>query len=378
MKQKIRFNQPALRGREFDYIRQVLDVGHFAADGPFTRRTEQVLEAYFGGSRVFLTHSCTAALEIAALLTVGAGDEVILPSFTFATTGSAFARCGATLVFVDIKADTLNLDPEAVEAAITDKTRVIVAVHYAGVSCEMDVLKGIAESSNLVLVEDAAHSFGSRYRGSALGTFGDLAAVSFHETKNVLSGEGGALVVNDPRLAERAETILHRGTNRRQFMRGETDHYEWQVLGSAFGPPEIVAAFLLAQVEDVELITAERLARWHRYQEGFLELEQAGRGRRPVVPPEAQHNGHLYYLLVPDAAYRPVLLAALAQYGVQATFHYAPLHSTPAGRVYGRFAGSLAITDDVANRLVRLPLHLALTRRDQTRVIKSVFHLLNG
>ena len=366
-----------LRGREYAYIREAIDSGHIAGNGQFTKRAEDFIATCLGAPRVLLTHSCTAALEIAALLTLRPGDEVILPSFTFASAAGAFARCGAQLVFVDIDADTLNIDPRAVEAAITPQTRAIVAMHYAGAGCDVASLGKVAHASNAMLIEDAAHGFGASYRNRPLGSFGALAAFSFHESKNVTSGEGGALVVNDPTLVERAQVIRDRGTNREQFLRREVDEYRWIDVGSAYAPSDIVAAFLLAQIEDVADITADRLRLWQRYHEALEPLERAGSARRPIVRPENAHNGHIYYLLLADASCRRTLLADLNRRGIGAAFHYVPLHSAPAGQKYGRAGGTLEVTEDVASRLVRLPLHVSLSDRDQDEVINAVIHALD-
>lgn len=372
----IHFNRPTLRGREAAYIREALDGAHIAGRGPFTKRVEEALEARLGAPKVFLTHSCTAALEIAAMLTVGQGDEVILPSFAFVTTASAFARCGASLVFVDIRPDTFNIDPRAVQAAIGPRTRAIVAVHYAGVGCEVEVIREIADKAGLVFIEDAAHAFGASYRNRPLGVYGSLSTISFHETKNVVSGEGGALIVNDPALVERAAIIRDRGTNQDQFLRRQVDKYSWLELGSAYAPSDIISAFLLAQIEDADDITSERLQMWRRYHEAFEPLERAGCVRRPIVPHEAGHNGHIYHLLLVDASSRSQVLADLNREGINAVFHYVPLHSSPAGLKFGRAAGSLAVTEDVAMRLIRLPLHLSMSAHDQDDVVDVVTQTL--
>jgi dTDP-4-amino-4,6-dideoxygalactose transaminase len=373
----ISLSQATLRGKEHAYIRDALESGQIAGNGSYTKRVEDLIAAQLGAPNVFLTHSCTAALEVSALLTVRPGDEVILPSFTFPSTGSAFARCGAKLVFVDIDADTLNIDPNAVEAALTPQTRAIVAMHYAGVGCDISSLRKIADAAGLVLIEDAAHGFGAAYRDRPLGTFGALAALSFNETKNVTSGEGGALVVNDCALVERARIMRDRGTNREQFIRGQVAEYSWHDLGSAYAPSDLIAAFLLAQVEDVEAITSARLQLWQRYHVAFEALGRAGCVRRPVVPAEAAHNGHIYHLLLADGARRRAILAELNQRGIGAAFHYVPLHVSPAGRKFGRAAGSLAVTDDVARRLIRLPLHLSMSEQAQSEVIDVVASTLN-
>lgn len=366
------FNRPTLRGKESVYIQEALAGTRFAGGGPFTQRVESALAANFGGAEVFLTNSCTAALEIAALLTVMPGDEVVLPSFAYATTASSFARCGAKLVFVDIRPDTFNIDPRAVAAAIGPKTRAIVAVHYAGVGADVEELGSIAADAGLAFIEDAAQGFGATYRKQPLGTFGTLGAISFHETKNAMSGEGGALIVNRPELAERVRIIRDRGTNQQQFVLKQVEAYQWLDLGSAFAPSELVAAFLLAQVEAIDEITADRLRMWHTYHDAFEALEQAGCVRRPVVAPQAGHNGHIYHLLLADAARRPAILDELNRRGIGAVFHYVPLHSSPAGRRYGRIAGSVSVTEDVASRLVRLPLHVTLNGHDQAAVIDAV------
>lgn len=366
-----------LRGKEMKYIREALEGLHLAGHGPFTKRVEDFLTRHFNAPKVLLTNSGSAALEIAALLSVQPGDEVIVPSFTFPTTASAFVRCGATIVFADVDSETLNIDPTAVEEAVTPRTRAIVGVHYAGVGCDVDALSAIAASAGAIFVEDAAHAFGAAYRNRPLGTFGSLAAISFHETKNVTSGEGGALVVNDAALVERAHFVRDCGTNRMQFLNKMVNGYTWVDLGSAYAPSDLTAALLLAQIEDVASITSERLALWGRYHEAFAPLEQAGRVRRPFVPLGAGHNAHIYRLLLDDASRRADVLAALQQEEIGATLHYVPLHSSPAGRKHGRIAGSMAVTDDVASRMVRLPMYNSLTESDQETVIEAVERVLS-
>jgi dTDP-4-amino-4,6-dideoxygalactose transaminase len=370
------FNRPGLVGRELAYLQEALERAELSSHRSFTQRVERLLETQLGASRVLLTHSCTAALEIAALLTVGPGDEVILPSFAYATTASAFARCGATLVFVDISPDTLNIDPDAVASALTSRTRAIVAVDYAGVACDFDALETVARPAGITLIEDAAQGVGATWRGRPLGTFGALAAFSFHATKNVTSGEGGALIVNDPRLQERAEIIQNRGTNRDQFLRGEVEAYHWLEIGSAFAPSEIVAAFLLAQLEELDQITAARVVLWNRYHEAFAALERNGVVRRPMIPDGAAHNGHIYYLIVADEGCRKDLLTQLHQHGVEAAFHYTPLHRSPAGLKFGHAAPPLTVTDDVAARIVRLPLYGSMATDEQDHVIAAVVRAL--
>jgi dTDP-4-amino-4,6-dideoxygalactose transaminase len=355
----IPFNRPAVAGPEIDYIRQAIENGHLSGDGPFTKRCHRLLEERTGAAKALLTHSGTAALEMAALLAdVGPGDEVIMPSFTFVSTANAFVLRGATPVFVDVRADTLNLDESLVEAAITPQTRAIVPVHYAGVACEMDEIAGIAARHDLLVIEDAAQGVHSTYRGRALGAIGHLGAVSFHETKNVISGEGGALLVNDRRFAQRAEIIREKGTNRSAFFRGQVDKYTWVDVGSSYLPSEILAAFLFAQLDAEDTLIGRRLAVWDRYHEAFADLEAEGLVRRPIVPAHCTHNGHMYYLLLPSLEARQGVLAELREAGVGAVFHYVPLHSAPAGRRFGRAAGdgTLPVTQQVSDCLARLPL----------------------
>jgi dTDP-4-amino-4,6-dideoxygalactose transaminase len=309
----------------------------------------------------------------ALLLELGPGDEVVLPSFGFPSTANAFALRGATVVFVDIRSDTLNLDESLIEEGMTERTRAIVPVHYAGVGCELDAVVEIAERHGVAVIEDAAQALLATYRGRPLGTIGDLGALSFHETKNVMCGEGGALLLRDDRWVQSAEIVHEKGTNRRQFYRGQVDKYTWIRLGSSYAPSEINAAFLWAQLEQADQITAERLRVWNRYDEGFAELEERGDIRRPVVPAHCRHNGHLYYLLTPDVQRRDGLLDHLTRHGVNAVFHYLPLHESPAGARYGRAAGSLPATRDVSSRLVRLPLWVGMAEDTIERVVKAVY-----
>lgn len=357
----IAFNRPWMTGRETAYIEQAHANKHLSGDGPFTHRCHRGLEALTGSPHALLTHSCTAALEMAALLCdLRPGDEVIVPSYTFVSTANAFVLRGAVPVFVDIREDTLNIDERLLEAAITPRTRAVCIVHYAGVACAMDEIMAIVERHGLVLVEDAAQAILSRYRGRHLGTFGALGALSFHETKNVISGEGGALLVNDPALFARAEVIREKGTNRARFFRGEVDKYTWVEAGSSFLPGELTAAFLAAQLEEATALTTRRLAIWERYHAWAGAHERAGRVRRPVIPDGCEHNAHMYYLLLPDLAARTRFIELLRAAGVYAVFHYVPLHDSPGGRRYGRAHGALPVTASVAERLVRLPLWLGL------------------
>lgn len=371
----LRFNQPYATGRELDYIREAVEAGRLAGDGPFTKRCAAWLERRVGCRRALLTHSCTAALEMAVILAdIGPGDEVIMPSYTFVSTANAVVRSGGVPVFVDIRPDTLNLDESLIEAAITPNTRAIIPVHYAGVGCEMDTIMDIAGRHRLVVIEDAAQGVEADYRGRPLGAIGHLGAVSFHETKNVVSGEGGALFVNDPEMVERAEIVWEKGTNRRQFFRGQVDKYTWVDVGSSFLPSELVAAYLLAQLEEAADITARRMRAWDAYHEAFAEPEAEGRLRRPVIPAHCRHNGHMYYLLMPDAADRDRTLARLHEADIRAVFHYVPLHSAPAGRRFGRVAGSMTHTDDLSARLLRLPLWVGLPPKrvlDIRRIVRK-------
>jgi dTDP-4-amino-4,6-dideoxygalactose transaminase len=355
----IPFNKPYMTGRELWLIAQAHANGHLSGDGKFTKSCHAWLEARTGASRALLTHSCTAALEMAALLLdLEPGDEVIMPSYTFVSTANAFALRGAVPVFVDIRADTLNIDETLIEAAITPRTKAICVVHYAGVSCEMDQIMDIARRHGLGVVEDAAQAIMSTYRGRPLGTIGDLGALSFHETKNIISGEGGALLCRDAEMAERAEIIREKGTNRSKFFRGQVDKYTWVDIGSSFLPGEIVAAFLYAQMESAEDITARRMAIWDQYHAALAPLEADGLIRRPVVPAHCTHNAHMYYVLFPGLEARTAAIQAMRAEGVNPVFHYIPLHSSPAGQRYGRAHGELATTDRVSDSLLRLPLWL--------------------
>jgi dTDP-4-amino-4,6-dideoxygalactose transaminase len=373
---KIPFNKPYMTGKELWYIAQAHGRGHLAGDGGFTKLCNQWIEQRTGAARALLTHSCTAGLEMAALLAdVKAGDEVIMPSYTFVSTANAFVLRGATPVFVDVREDTLNLDERLLAEAIGPRTRAIVPVHYAGVGCEMDIIMELARRHDLLVIEDAAQAVMSSYRGRPLGSIGDMAAISFHETKNVISGEGGALLVNSPRFMERAEIIREKGTNRSQFFRGQVDKYTWVDVGSSFLPGEIIAAFLWAQMEEVDSITRRRLAMWGTYHQWFADAERAGKLRRPVVPGHCVHNAHMYYVLLPDLDRRSAVIDKLKAAGVHSVFHYVPLHSAPAGRKYGRAHGELKVTDDIADRLLRLPLWVGMEEQ-QTEIIRTVLSVL--
>ncbi|MFG6464487.1 dTDP-4-amino-4,6-dideoxygalactose transaminase [Roseateles sp. DXS20W] len=367
----IPFNKPHMTGRELFYISEAHHHGWLAGDGKFSKLCHAKLEEVTGAAKALLTHSCTAALEMAAILAdIGPGDEVIMPSYTFVSTANAFVLRGATPVFVDIRPDTLNLDERLVEAAITSRTKAIVPVHYAGVACEMDALLDIARRHGLMVIEDAAQGYGAFYKGRPLGTLGALGAFSFHETKNVISGEGGALLVQDPALTERAEIIREKGTNRSRFFRGQVDKYTWVDIGSSFLPSELVAAFLWAQLQESERINAERMAIWQRYHDAFAPLEAAGHVRRPIIPADCAHNAHMYYLLMEDLEQRTRFIAALKARQIGAVFHYVPLHSSPAGQRFARVSGSMDVTDRQSERLVRLPLWLGV-EAEQESVIEA-------
>jgi dTDP-4-amino-4,6-dideoxygalactose transaminase len=373
------FNRPHVTGRELGYIQQAIDNAHLSGNGAFARRCQEWLEQRTGTSRSLLTNSATAALEMAALLVdAKPGDEVIMPSFTFVSTANAFVLRGAVPVFVEIREDTLNLDERLIEAAITPRTTTIAPVHYAGVGCEMDAIMDIAHRHGLRVVEDAAQCLLATYRGKPLGAIGDLGALSFHETKNIHCGEGGAILVNDPALADRADILQEKGTNRRQFFRGQVDKYSWIDVGSSYLPSEISAAFLAAQLEDAETITARRMEIWEAYHSGFADLEARGVLRRPIIPADRRHNAHIYYVLMPDLESRTRAIKDLAEAGVNAVFHYVPLHSARAGQRFGRAAGDLSITSDMSERLIRLPLWPDLSAADVDHVIDAVRRVTRG
>jgi len=371
MTEIIPFNHPFMTGKELYYIAEAKLGNMLAGDGPFTKRCHDWLEQNCGCSKALLTHSCTAALEMAALLLdIQPGDEIIMPSYTFVSTANAFVLRGGVPVFIDIREDTLNLDERLIESAISPRTRAIVPVHYAGVACEMDAIMGIAKRYNLKVVEDAAQGVMASYKGRALGCIGDLGTYSFHETKNVISGEGGALLVNDPALAPRAEIIREKGTDRSRFFRGEVDKYTWQEVGSSFLPGELIAAFLWGQLEEANRITHGRLASWQNYHELLEPLETKGILRRPIVPRECQHNGHMYYILLAPETDRQKMLEEFKRNDIGSIFHYVPLHSSPAGMRYGRMHGDLDITTRLSKRLVRLPLWVGLSVEQQEKVVQ--------
>jgi dTDP-4-amino-4,6-dideoxygalactose transaminase len=368
----IPFNRPFVTGREFSNIATAIANAHISSSGPFSAECSEWLEQRLGAARVLLTHSCTAALEMAMVLAdLERGDEVIMPSFTFVSTANAVVLRGAIPVFVEIRPDTLNLDENHVEAAITERTKAIVPVHYAGVACAMEPILELAEERLLLVVEDAAQALLSYEGERPLGGIGEFAALSFHETKNVTSGEGGALVVRREGDAERAEIILEKGTNRCNFLRGQIDKYTWIDIGSSYAMSEISAAFLWAQLLEADEITARRLRIWERYHEALADAEREGRLRRPIVPAGCRHNAHMYYLLLPSRRERDAFIEALTGREVNAIFHFVPLHSSPAGSRFGRSHGDLSVTADVSDRLVRLPLWAGMVDEEIDRVIEA-------
>lgn len=369
----IPFNRPYLTGQEMGNIEAARGNNILAGDGPFSERCHAWLEARAGSARALLTHSCTAALEMAAILfDIRPGDEIIMPAYTFVSTANAFVLRGGVPVFVDIREDTLNIDETLIEAAITPRTKAIVVVHYAGVACEMDAIMNLARRRGLRVLEDAAQGITAKYKGRELGSIGDLGAYSFHETKNVISGEGGALLVNDRALAARAEVIWEKGTDRSAFFRGQVDRYTWQDIGSSYLPGELVAAFLWAQLGEADRITRGRLASWERYHALLRPLELSGLLRRPSVPSECRHNAHMYYVLLPRGVDRERVLGQMKSDGIGCIFHYVPLHSAPAGKRYARVSGAMRVTEDLSERLIRLPLWIGLSEEQQVRVARSL------
>lgn len=370
---KIPFNKPHLTNKEITYISSAHSFGQLSGDGYYTKECHKWLEKHFNTQKAFLTHSCTSALDMMAILTnIKPGDEIIMPSFNFTSSANAVVLRGGIPVFVDIRPDTLNINEELIEEAITPKTKAIFVVHYAGISCEMDTIKKIAKKYNLFVLEDAAQGFLSKYKNQYLGTIGEMGAYSFHETKNVISGEGGALLVNDPKFIERAEIIREKGTNRNKFFRGEVDKYTWVDIGSSYLPGEITAAFLIAQFEKAHQITKKRLAIWSKYFKHLEKLEKSGFITRPSVPKECQHNGHLFYILTKNLNIRDGLIKFLKNKGILSVFHYIPLHSSPAGKKYTRFVGSMSVTTNSSDTLIRLPLFYDITNKEIEYVIDCI------
>lgn len=369
----IRFNVPPYVGKETEYMKAAIDSHKICGDGEFTKRCNAWIEEHTGTAKALLTTSGTQALEMAALLSdIQPGDEVILPSYTFVSTANAFVLRGAKLVFVDIRPDTMNIDEKLIEDAITDKTRAIVPVHYAGVGCEMDTIMDIAKRHNLVVVEDAAQGVNAFYKGRALGSIGDYGCFSFHETKNYSMGEGGAILINRPEQIEDAEIIREKGTDRSRFFRGQVDKYTWVNIGSSFLPSDINAAYLMAQLEMADEINENRLQSWTRYNEGLQDLAQEGVIELPYIPEECTHNAHMFYIKTKDVEERKALISYLKEQDIAAVFHYVPLHSAPAGLRFGRFHGEDRYTTKESERLLRLPMYYNLSESDQQKVIDAV------
>lgn len=369
----IPFNIPPYVGTELDYVKQAVDNKKICGDGTFTKKCHQWLEVAFKCQKALLTTSGTTALEMAAILCdLKPGDEVILPSFTFSTTATAFVLVGAKLVFVDIRPDTMNIDETKIEAAITDKTKVIVPVHYAGVACEMDAIMEIARKHKLLVVEDSAQGVMGTYKGRALGTIGDMGCYSFHETKNYSMGEGGALMINDPKYNERAEIIREKGTNRARFFRGQVDKYTWVDYGSSYLPSDMNAAYLWGELEVAAKINNNRLSTWTAYYDAFSGLVSDGLIDLPTIPDACKHNAHMFYVKLKDLNQRTDFISFLRSKGVQASFHYVPLHSSPAGERFGRFSGIDEFTTRESDRLVRLPMYYGMDKEDRERVIGAV------
>lgn len=370
---KIPYNTALISGKELSYIQQVINNKQLSGNGIFTQKCHGWLEKNIGCQKALLTHSCTGALEMAAILcNIQPRDEIIMPSYTFVSTANAFVLRGGIPVFVDICLDTLNIDESLIEEAITSQTKVIVPVHYAGVACEMDKIMAIANQHNLFVVEDAAQALLSSYQDKPLGSIGHLSALSFHETKNIISGEGGALLINDQNFIERAQIIWEKGTNRHQFFQGIVDKYTWVDIGSSFLPSELIGAFLYAQLEKCKFINRKKKLLWNYYHQGFIELEKKGIIRRPIIPLNLKHNAHLYYLLLPSLAVRQNLIKYLKENDINTVFHYIPLHSSPAGKKYGRANTELNVTDDIADRLLRLPLFPTLDYNDCQKIIDLI------
>lgn len=369
----IRFNVPPYTGKELDYIKVAVENQKICGDGEFTKKCNEWIEHKTGTKKALLTTSCTHATELAAILAdIQPGDEVIMPAYTFVSTADAFVLRGATAVFADICPDTMNMDADLIEAAITDKTKAIVPVHYAGVSCDMDKIMEIAKKYNLVVIEDAAQGIMSTYKGKALGTIGDFGCFSFHETKNFSMGEGGALLIRDEKDIENAEIIREKGTNRAKFFRGQIDKYTWVEKGSSYLPSEMNAAYLYAQLELAEEITADRMATWERYNDAFKELADAGKVELPYIPEDCTHNAHMFYLKCKDLEERTALISYLKENDILAVFHYVPLHTAPAGLKYGRFHGEDKYTTKESERLVRLPLYYGLEPEKVDYIIEKV------
>ncbi len=376
---KIPYNRPFIVGKELEYISQaVMEHRHISGNGPFTKKCQAWLEHSLGCTMALLTHSCTAALEMAAILAdIQPGDEVIMPSYTYVSTANAFVLRGGVPVFIDIRPDTLNLDESRIEAALTSKTKAIVPVHYAGIPCAMDEILDIAQQKNLMVIEDAAQAYLSRYKGRSLGALGYLGCLSFHETKNIISGEGGALLINDERLIERAEIIWEKGTDRSRFLKGKVEKYSWQDIGSSYLPSELVSAFLYAQLEMAETIIAKRSKLFFYYFEGLKDLADRGCIQLPFLQKEASGNGHIFFIVGPDAEQSSRLIQHLKSKNIFAITHYVPLHSSNAGKKYGRVSGDMKVTDDLSQRVIRLPLFYSMQEQEVDRVVQAIRTFFN-
>ncbi len=370
---QIPFNKPFIAGKELQYIQQAVNDGNLAGDGPFTKKCVSWMQEHFSAQKVLLVHSCTAALEIAAILCdFSPGDEVIVPSYTFVSTVNAFVLRGAKPVFCDIRPDTMNLDERQLESLITPRTKAIVPVHYAGVACEMDIIMAIAAKYNLTVIEDAAQGVCSSYNGKALGTIGDFGCYSFHETKNFISGEGGALIINNTAFNERAEIIREKGTNRSKFFRGLVDKYTWVDIGSSYLASELTAAFLFAQLEEADTITRRRHHIWRQYYQQLSPLAAAGKIRLPVIPENCTHNGHMFYILLESLTVRTALIEHLKQKGIMSVFHYVPLHDSPMGKLFHPADKILPVTENISVRLLRLPCYFELADIDIEQIVAEI------
>jgi len=373
----ILFNSPALMGREMELVQQAVARGQLSGDGYFTRLCQEQLKQHLGAAKVLLTTSCTAALEMAAiLLNIGPGDEVIVPSFTFVSGANAFVLRGAKPIFVDIRPDTLNIDEGLIEDRISSRTKAIALVHYAGVACEMDAFRSIENRTGVHIIEDNAHGLFGTYHGRPLGSFGRFATQSFHDTKNVTSGEGGALVINDPQFSERAEILWEKGTNRKKFFAGLVDKYTWVDIGSSFLPSDLLAAFLSAQLEQAEQIQSLRHAVWQYYYQALQPLAKQGNITLPIVPAGCGHAAHLFYIILPSQEIRDNLIGFLRDRKIGSAFHYLPLHLSPMGRAFGYQEGACPVTEDISGRLLRLPFHNRITREEQDRVVSGISEFL--
>ncbi|MFA5014523.1 MAG: dTDP-4-amino-4,6-dideoxygalactose transaminase [Actinomycetota bacterium] len=369
----IPFNKPSLIGKELDYIKQAVRSGKISGDGAFSNKCAKLMQERYNIKKVLLTTSCSSALDMSAILiNIKSGDEVILPSYTFVSTANCFYTRGAKLKFVDIKKDTLNIDENKIEEALSPKTKAIAVVHYAGVSCKMDKIIEIAKRNKLYIIEDAAQGIESRYKGKYLGSMGDIGCYSFHETKNISCGEGGSILINNKKFIERAEIIREKGTNRNKFFRGEVDKYTWVDIGSSFLPSEILSAFLYAQLEEIETIINNRKKLWDYYYNNLEDLEKKGFIRRPIIPEDCTHNGHLFYIILNNCKIRNMLLEYFKSKGILAIFHYLPLHLSPMGKKMGYKKGQLPVTEKISSCLVRLPLFYGLTRSEQDIVLDNL------